>query len=226
MSKYILSIPTAGLESPNNWGSRESIKSMMQKIWNNYGGYIREASENSKIPASVITSFIAVESGGDPLAGGNGFITQGLMQWNRDFAKAQLEDELAKKRMTEGEKSVLAKYGIRFDANGKTRAITNADQKKPELNITIGSIILGQLIDQNWGTDDKGIHLDRVIAVYNAGAFGETGKKARQKTSPLYDTPQKLSSAVNSTTRAYINKMMGVNGAMDIASSDLKNLLV
>jgi hypothetical protein len=227
MAKFLLSIPSVGLESPNTWGSRDSIRSMMQRIWNKYGSYIREASENSKIPASIITSFIAVESGGDELAGGSGYITQGLMQWNRDFAKAQLEDELAKKRMTEGEKSVLAKYGIKFDANGKTRTITNADQKKPELNITIGSIILGQLIDQDWGTSPSGtIHLDRVIAVYNAGAFGDTGKKARQKTSPLYDTPQKLSSAVNSTTKAYINKMLGLNGAMDIASSDLKSVLV
>jgi hypothetical protein len=149
------------------------------------------------------------------------------MQWNREYAKQQLEDELSKKRMTEGEKSVLAKYGIKFDSNGKTRTITNSDQKKPELNITIGSIILGQLIDQEWGTSPNGtIHLDRVIAVYNAGAFGDTGKKARQKTSPLYDTPQKLANAVNSVTKAYIKKMLGWDGAMDIASSDLKNVIV
>ena len=51
MSKYLLSIPSVGLESPNTWGSRDSIRSMMQRIWNKYGSYIREASENSKIPA-------------------------------------------------------------------------------------------------------------------------------------------------------------------------------
>lgn len=225
MGVFIVSIPTAELKAPMSWGQRSAIKSMMQDIWKKYGGFIQDASENSNIPASIITSFIAVESGGDPLAGGNGHPTQGLMQWNREYAKAQLEDEFAKKRLTQGEKDILAKYGIKFDAKGKTRAITNADQKKPELNITIGSIVLGQLIDQSWATDSKGLHLDRVIAVYNSGAFGDTGKKARQVTSPLYDTPYKLANAVNNTTKAYINKMMGVDGAMDIATSDLKSLL-
>lgn len=225
MGIYIVSIPTKELKAPSSWGERLAIKNMMQKIWNTYGGFIQDASENSNIPASILTSFIAVESGGDPLAGGNGHPTQGLMQWNRQYAKEQLEDEFAKKRLTQGERDVLAKYGIKFDSKGKTREITNADQKKPELNITIGAIVLGQLIDQSWATDSQGLHLDRVIAVYNSGAFGDTGKKARQVTNPVYDTPHKLANAVNSTTKAYINKMMGIDGAMDIASSDLKSLL-
>jgi hypothetical protein len=224
MGVYVLSIPSSGLVSPNTWGNRDAIRNMLQNIWGKYGKFIKNSSINSNIPASIIASFIAVESGGDSLAGGNGHPTQGLMQWNREYAKAQLEDELAKKRMTQAEKDALASYGITFNAQGKTRIITNADQKKPELNIIIGSIILGQLIDQKWATDTQGLHLDRVIAVWNAGAFGDTGKKARQVTTPVYDTPQSLSSAVNPITRAYISKMMGVDGAMDIASSDLKQV--
>ena len=225
MANYNLKVPVTSLTAPTSWGSRSQIKSMLEKIWSNYGVFIKQSSENSKIPSSILASFIAVESGGNALAGGNGHVTQGLMQWNRNYAKAQLENELAKNRLTIGEREVLEKYGIKFDLRGKTRAITNADQKKPELNIAIGSIILGQLIDEKWGSDESGLHLDRVIAVYNAGAYGDTGKKARQLTTPKLNTPQLLSSNVNSITSAYIKKIMGVNGAMDIATSELNNII-
>ena len=167
-------------------------------------------------------AFCAVESGGNPTAGSAGHITQGLMQWNRTFAKAQLEEELEKGRMSPAEKAKLAEYGIKFDANGKTRAITNADQLKPELNILIGSIILGQLIDTNWGTDNGVMRLDRVISVYNAGAFGATGKKARLG---KHRTPALLAADVNPTTSAYIKKIMGKNGALEVASTDLRGQL-
>jgi len=226
MANYTVKVPAADLSSPDSWGGRETIKNMLQNIWNQYWKEIKEAAKNSKIPAPIITSFIAVESGGNPYAGPDGHITQGLMQWNRNFAKSMLEKEYSKGRMSEGEKQILAKYGIRFDGSGKTRDITNADQKKAELNIVIGSILLGQLIDEPWATDSQGLHLDRVVSVYNAGAYGETGKKARQLTSPKQDTPQKLSSNVNAITSAYIKKILGKDGTLDIISSDFKNIIV
>lgn len=225
MAELKLNIPAAPLKAPTSWGSKASIKSMMEKIWKNYGFYIKEASQNSNIPSSVIASFIAVESGGNQNAGSAGHITQGLMQWNRNYAQAQLKDELAKGRMSEGEKIILKKYGV-MSKDGSIRPITNKDQLQPELNITIGTIILGQLIDQKWGSSNGTLHLDRVIAVYNAGAYGDTGKKARQITSPTFSTPQSLAANVNSITSAYIAKMMGVDGALDIATSDLKNIIV
>lgn len=222
MATSTLLIPSAGLVSPTSWGSRASIKGMMEKIWKNYGSYIKFASENSKIPSNMLTSFIAVESGGNPTAGGSSSKTQGLMQWNRDYAQSQLETELKQGRMTPAEKDKLAAYGIKFNTAGKTRAITQADQVKPELNILIGSIVLGQLVDTAWGTQDGVIRLDRVISVYNAGPYGDTGKKARLGN---YPTPIALSQAVNPVTRTYIQKIMGKDGAMDIATSDLKETL-
>jgi soluble lytic murein transglycosylase-like protein len=225
MAELNLNIPAAPLKSPSSWGSRASIKGMIAKIWKNYGFYIKVASENSNIPSSVIASFIAVESGGNQNAGSAGHITQGLMQWNRNYAQAQLKDELAKGRMSEGEKIILKKYGV-MSKDGSIRPITNKDQLQPELNITIGSIVLGQLIDQKWGSSNGKLYLDRVIAVYNAGAYGDTGKKARQITSPTFSTPQTLAANVNKITSSYISKMMGADGALDIATSDLKNIIV
>lgn len=222
MATTTLAIPSAGLIAPTSWGSRAAIKGMLEKIWKNYGTFIKFASENSKIPSPMLSSFIAVESGGNATAGGSSSKTQGLMQWNRDYAKAQLEDELAKGRLTPDEKDKLAKFGIKFDASGKTRVITQADQIKPELNILIGSIVLGQLVDTTWGTQDGIIRLDRVISVYNAGPYGDTGKKARLGNHP---SPLALANVVNTTTSSYIKKIMGKDGALDIATSDLKDII-
>jgi soluble lytic murein transglycosylase-like protein len=218
MAEISLRIPAAGLVSPENWLTRAKLSEVLQNINAKYKTYIGFASQTSRIPREIITAFIAVESGGNPTAGAAGHPTQGLMQWNRQYAKAQLEDELAKGRMSPAEKSKLAEFGIKFDAKGKTREITNADQLKPELNILIGSIILGQLIDTSWGTDSSGLRLDRIIAVYNAGAFGDTGKKARLG---KHKTPSELAADVNVITKAYIKKILGKDGALHVHKEDL-----
>jgi soluble lytic murein transglycosylase-like protein len=220
MAQVKLVYPATGLTSPKSWGSSESIKNMVQKIYKDYGTYIDFVSKESNLPKEMIASFIAVESGGKPQAGASGGLTQGLMQWNRTFAKDMLERELAQGRMTKAEKDKLASFGIKFDANGKTRAITNADQLKPELNILIGTMSLGQLVDTDWGTENGEVKLDRIIAVYNAGAYGDTGKKARSK---KYKTPKELATAVNTVTRGYISKILGTQGALDL-HKDIKSV--
>jgi soluble lytic murein transglycosylase-like protein len=238
MATTTLSVPKANLLSPSSWGSREAIRGQVDNIMKKYGAFIRFASENAKIPSQVIASFIAVESGGNPTAGGSSSPTQGLMQWNRTYAQNILETENRMGRLTPEEKAKLATYGIKFDANGKTRAITQADAIKPELNILIGTILLGQYADsyhdggkstmvsgvrRKWAIDDKDgeLRLDRIIAVYNAGAYGDTGSKARTIN---HASAKQLADSVNTTTRSYIAKMLGVNGAMDVASTDLKSL--
>jgi soluble lytic murein transglycosylase-like protein len=233
-----ISVPKPNLQSPSSWGSRNAVKGQVENIMKKYGSFIKTASENARIPAQVIASFIAVESGGNPTAGGSGSVTQGLMQWNRTYAQNILETEYRMGRLTPEEKSILAKYGITFNAQGKTRAITQADQIKPELNIIIGTILLGQYADsyhdggkstmvnsvaRKWAKDDSTneIRLDRMIAVYNAGAYGDAGKKAR---TGAYSTAKALADNVNSITSSYIKKMLGKDGAMDVATTDLKSL--
>jgi Transglycosylase SLT domain len=239
MATSTISAPISNFYSPANWGSRASIKAMLEKINTKYGSFIKVASENSKIPAKLIASFIAVESGGNPLAGGSSSPTQGLMQWNRNYADETLETEYKQGRLTPEEKSILAKYGIKFDANGNTRTITQADQIKPELNILIGSMLLGQYADsyigggksvmvngvkRNWAIDENNgqLRLDRIISVYNAGAYGAIGERA---TKGSHANPKALADAQPSPTNAYIAKMYGINGTLDILSKELSNIL-
>jgi soluble lytic murein transglycosylase-like protein len=217
-----ITIPAKGLTSPKSFGSRVQVKNLLSEIWSKFSNEIKNVSNVTGIPSKVITAFIAVESRGDAQAGGTGHPTQGLMQWNRKFAREFLEKENKGGRMTKPEAKILAKYGITFDDNGNTRDITNADQLNPELNILIGTMIIGQYIDSKWGVSGNDIRLDRVIAVYNAGAYGETGKKARFGNHP---TPFDLAKDVNLITQSYIKKVMGKNGALDIVNNELKDLV-
>ena len=166
-NNYNLKAPQAGLKSPSSWGSRGAIKSSLEKIINNYGDTIQKISKLTNVPAKILAAFIAVESGGNPTAGPAGHVTQGLMQWNRQYIYATLEAEKRLGRLSAEEEALLKSYGIVFN-NGKVRTITNADQLKPELNILIGSILLGQFIDsyydggkggkkqKEWATDPDG----------------------------------------------------------------------
>ena len=220
MATYSVAAPQVGLQSPKSWYEmRSDLAKEALAVYKRYESFLLFTSAATKIPVPVLLAFIMVESNGNPTAGGKGSITQGLMQWNRNFAKDQLEYELNKGRLSPAEKSKLAQFGITFDAKGKTRTITSADQIKPELNILIGGIILGQLMDEKWASTNGVLRLDRVIAVYNAGAFGETGKKARLGNHP---TPLALANDVNAITKAYINKIMGRDGALDVITTDLK----
>ena len=60
------------------------------------------------------------------------------------------------------------------------------------------------------------MRLDRIISVYNSGAYGDTGKKARTGN---YATPLALANAVNSITSAYIKKILGFDGALHLTKN-------
>jgi hypothetical protein len=211
-------VPSGSLVCPTSWGSRNSVKAMLEKIWTKYKTDIEFVADELSIAPEITISFIAVESAGNSSAGTAGHETQGLMQWNRNYAKSNLEDAKKNGRLSDAVINKLSTYGVKFDADGKTKTITNADQLKPGFNILMGSIILNKMSKEDWGTDDDGsMRLDRMIAVYNAGPYGDTGKKARLGN---YKTPEDLAKSVNPTTRAYISKIFGKNGTLDIIKTD------
>lgn len=238
---YQIQIPVIGLQAPKSRGTRVQLVAMLKNIIKNYGKFIKIVSEESNIPTSVITSFIAVESNGDPLASASGrgtcHVTIGLMQWNRQYAKATLEKEYSAKRLTDVEKQILSKFGINFDNKGKTRVINCNDQKQPELNILIGTIILGQIISEldsknkGWAVEDNDtLRLDKIISIYNGGAFSKAGKMAQTSVMngvPVDTTTVKkfrdLVGTFNNTTKNYVDLIMGKDGFLDILTSELKN---
>ena len=241
MATYTLSIPTTGLVAPAAIGDRKTVQKTMLDGLKNYGSYFKFASENSKLPVEVLLAFAAVESGIGKFQGNVGHVTRGLMQWNRDYVYASLEFEKKSGRMTPAEESKLKEYGITFNAAGKmlvngvpSTKIPESIQIKPELNILVGSILLGQYIDsfhdggkktivngqkKTWAQDPNGtLRIDKVVGVYNTGAYGGAGKAAREGN---YPTVKSFRDVVNPTTRAYIDKIYGKNGYFDILYTDL-----
>jgi hypothetical protein len=228
---HSMEIPSEGLKMDNDQvGTEEQIIKAMRKGISKYGKYFQFASQTSGLPVEMLIAFSACES----MVGGNigpvGHPTRGIMQWNRTYVKSVLENELSMGRMTEEEKTKLKEFGIVFDEKGKTRVITEADQLKPELNILIGSIIIGQLADSylqgkspdpnSWGTDNGKVRLDRIICVYNSGANGPTGKEARFGN---HSTPYELSKKVNPISRSYIRRLMGEGGFYDLLVNKMKS---
>ena len=70
-----------------------------------------------------------------------------------------------------------------------------------------------------WAVDgNNDLRLDRMIAVYNAGAYGSIGKAGRLGN---HATPKALADAVPEPTKSYIKKILGVNGAMDVATKEV-----
>lgn len=212
------------LVSPTSWyKTRQGLKDQMIKVWANYGKWFKKYSETSGIPAEILFAFTMVESGGNPTAGGTSSPTQGLMQWNRKYAGGSgnkdftLTKEYLNGRLNEVEKNRLKDFGITFDKNGNTRVITQADLQNPELNILIGSMILNQFLDQSWGKENGKIRLDRIIARYNWGQAG-FNRNALDKKS-LKD----VLANIPAVTATYIHKMLGKNGALDIAINDKKD---
>ena len=240
MAVYSLSIPQQNLFADAKMGTPDQVKLMLKEGIKKYGKFFQFAAENSKLPVEMLIAFAAVESGIGRFIGNAGHPTIGIMQWDRGFAKRQLENELRLGRMTPAEKDKLKEFGITFDKNGLTRVVTEADQVKPELNILIGSILLGQLADSYlnndaadspaWAVENGQIRLDRMIAVYNAGAYGKTGLAARFGGFPtayqLSEALKVLKPKPNFTTPKYISRLMGKGGYYDLLMTDLKEDVV
>jgi len=224
MDNLTFSVPTIGLISPPTWGSRDAIKGQINNIWNKYGNFFKFASNQSGINVKILVAFCSVESGGNPTAGGSSSATQGLMQFNKNYVKEQLKNEFTSGRLSDAEKSKLASYGFTFDKLGNTRDFTQADLVKPELNILIGSMIISQLADQSWARDNGVLRIDKIIVVYNAGMYGKWGKIAiKTPTTNPKDLHDKLTG--NNTTQSYLRKMLGKDGALDIANSDFSGAI-
>jgi hypothetical protein len=243
MATYTLSVPATGLFAPSIIGDRKTVQKTVLDGLNNYGSYFKFASENSKLPVEVLLAFAAVESGIGKNIGAAGHITRGIMQWNRDLVWASLEYEKKSGRMTPAEESKLKSFGITFNSAGKmlvngaaTTKIPESIQIKPELNILVGSILLGQYVDslhdggkktvvdgkqRIWAQDANGtLRIDKIVGVYNAGPYGATGKAARQNN---YPTVKSFRDSINATSASYIDRIYGKGGYFDILYTDLAN---
>jgi soluble lytic murein transglycosylase-like protein len=196
-----------------------AIRQKVDSIKAAFGKSIAEIAKLTKVSENILYGFIFIESAGNPIAYNKSSGATGLMQLVPAAASDIVVLENKQKRLTEPEKTILRKYlGSRLDCilsmkymghklscnNNVGVSITKEDLYQPELNVLIGAIYLGQLIDQF--TENGLVRLDKVVLKYNRGLFARIiGTTVKE----VYDN-------ANTESRNYISKLAGENGVLHI----------
>jgi soluble lytic murein transglycosylase-like protein len=217
MSALNINIPAI----PDSYYSTTAAKANEGKIKTvirpKFGAYINNISKLSDVPAELIESFIFIESGGNPNA--KSPYATGLMQLSPATASDVLVKEKGADRLRDGEAAILKKYlGTRYSLIEKVKPkqtslgktfITNDDLLKPEFNILVGSILLGQLVNEF--TENGILRLDKVVTIYNGGRFSKAGKKIIK----FQGSTKELLTQVPKESSNYILKLLGTQGLLD-----------
>lgn len=237
---------TPNLVSPTTWyKTRDGLKNQMSKKWDLYKDTIETVSTNSAMPKAIIFGFMMIESGGVNEVGTSG-LYPGLMKFNRTLVYEKIEKEKESDRMSTEEEKILNDNNIYLskvkDGDYKltgsgldsgTKHISTKVMLVPKFNITVSAMLLGQYFDAmvEWtGYDensstagDDALKIFACMAIrYNAGMGNWEKWKAKIK--PL--TWNQLGSSEYAPflpleSRAYVKKLLGTNGVLDICWNDL-----
>jgi hypothetical protein len=220
----IPAIPDKFYEADQVQGVKEKLADIKKK----YDREIRQAEQLTNLPYEMIAGLIFIESGGNAsIISSAGAI--GLTQITPDTANAAIVKEQLTGRLSEAEKVIFRKYlpeptlitrkkqkikVSRLDAIleqknlGGPTLIKVKDLQKPELNILLGSMFFKLLVDQS--TSGNLVRLEKAIVRYNGGY---------NKSVPGNTLQETLAQIKSTETKAYILKMMGKNGVLEIQLS-------
>ncbi len=214
--------------------------SVIKKIKTNYTVQMAKASQYTGVPVNILIAFTATESGGALNQTLNG-PSKGVMQVNPSSAWQALSDQI--KVDTIGRfyplyqlapNAFTVKKAVAANSLGKATdylTLKPLSTAAPYLGqrmvadaqfaIYMGSLLLAQLIAGTIAKTGQ-IRLDHIIVKYNAG----TGRFKQVVTnrgleSASVDTTQLYNQLGIPVSQAYIVKMMGINGYLDIQKQGL-----
>jgi soluble lytic murein transglycosylase-like protein len=198
-------------------------KTKMETIGKKYYNEIKLAETLTNVPGAIILSIIFTESAGNPsIVSSAGAV--GLMQLKPQTGNDVIHLENKSKRLTAPEIELLKKHlGARVNGplkqqylshkikenNYSGNVMTRADLQKPELNILLGAMLIGILIDQH---NEQGVlRLDKALVRYNQGYFFKPGTGTVEQ---VLDRVKGRSKEAYS----YIIKVVGKNGLLETQS--------
>jgi hypothetical protein len=224
---------------------KDQASQIIRTLKSNYLAEFQKASVLTQVPVDILIAFAAVESGGarnEKLDGGS----KGLMQVNTDTVWQALKDQLEVSTLGKFYPyyigcttifDVIKPLPKDFWAasnsqirNQKAKEYLKIKPLSPQVNadirkailgssqwsIYVGSLVLGQLIN---GTIEKTgqIRLDHIIIKYNAGTgrFRSLVSKKGLESSTV-DTTAIYNAVPIPVTQAYIVKLLGINGFLDL----------
>lgn len=231
---------------PKNQPSwRSQAISMLQKVKGNYLNEFKRASDLTGVPLDILLGFSAVESGGARNETLNG-ASKGVMQVNPDTAWQSLKEQLEKTTLglfyplyigcptiftlkkplakdfwgtqnaKERQEPASNWIGIKPISPTVLSTITKCILSDAQWSIYIGSTVLAQLINSTIQKTGQ-IRLDHIIIKYNAGT-GRFRSLVTKKglESASVDTTQIYNAVPIPVTQAYIVKLLGINGFLDL----------
>lgn len=195
-------------------------RAKINQIYAKYQREIDQAVTLTNVPRELVLGIIFAESTGVANVSVPPVSATGLMQLTPGTADTMLFMEKSRGRLSAQEVAICQKQlgnrlnGIlqqkylmhKIAANRNTgRTVTVADLKNPELNVLIGAISVGLLIDEY--TEGGIVRLDKVHLRYNQGWFYRISPGSPEAV---------LAQAKGRGTEAYNNllKHLGVNGTM------------
>ncbi len=222
MSALKVSIPmTPRVFYPNTALPQNKVK--LEQIGKTWYKEIKQAEELTKVPGALIMSVIFTESAGNPKV--VSYVgAAGLMQLKPQTGNDVIYMENKTGRLTAAEAAILRKHlGKRLDGplkqkylshkikenNYSGNVITQADLLIPELNVLLGAMYLGILIDQHHEAGK--LRLDKVLLRYGMGYFFK----------PVQGNVEQVLDHVKGRSKegyAYILKVLGKNGLLETQS--------
>ena len=223
----------------------QAIKTL-KKIKSNYGQQFVNASNYTGVPLPILYGFSAVESGGALNNTLDGF-SKGLMQVNPDSCWQTLRDQLKVDTLQKFYPLYQAapnafdvikpmdNLGYAFKTNKMASEYLQIKPLSPsvvtycgqrmvadaQFAVYIGSLILAKLIAGTMKSVGQ-VRLDHIVIKYNAGSgrFRQV-ITSRGLESPSVDTTQVYNNLPIPVSQAYIVKLLGINGYMDIQKKGL-----
>lgn len=194
-------------------------KEVSDKIHTNFGTFITRWGIEFEIDDSIITGFIATESGGKN-SPPNDYDAIGLMQvtpnsvWET-IAKweVMVNSPLSAKAKSFFNKAIPLSKNFNpntLPSSAVKSEIRKALQNNPEFNIAIGTAILRWLLEAF--KDGNVANINKVMVSYNAGYYS-----MRDKVKGVQTTQQLINNkSIPFESRGYLLKMLGVNGFLDL----------
>lgn len=197
--------------------AEQNLNKINNVIIPNYGKIIDKVSLITGVPREIIIAFIFIESSGNPNASTNW--ATGLLQVGNSSASDALVFEKSSGRLGKEEDVLVRKYlGSRYSnleklkPNQKTISktfVTKQDLLIPEFNILLGSILLGQLIDE---FSQNGVpRLDKIVVIYNRGRFDKVSKQIAKSSKGI----DEVINSIPKGTGEYITKLVGKHSILD-----------
>ena len=193
--------------------------SLLDNIVKNYSKFMNTWGEEFEIDNSIISGFIATESGGKNVPP-NKFKATGLMQVTPDAVWETIvkwdnfvEVPLSDKSIKFFNKSIPSskKFNSKTPPSSAVKnEILGALENNSEFNIAIGTAILRWLLEAF--KENNIANINKVMVSYNAGYYAMRNKvKGVITTAELIDKKN-----IPKESRGYLLKMLGVNGFLDL----------